>query len=265
MTRTTRYEDRDPLDSFYTPASASYVLMEYLKGRLHGIVWEPFCGKGFIAKALTKQNKQGKDNAINRIICSDLDYRAKKFCGIYDLNWEDLELSFERREDLSGVDAFKAIEGGNPVNCLTNPQRKFNWVVSNPPYLFNKARWFVDQGKILSENEFVGEGKLTSSEWIFMFLTMFPNASLAMYMRVTWLEPSNERAALFKQFPPTDILFLPRNDFVLPNGKKLKGNNCSSAWVIWDRQATDVQKGTAHNAWYNRIEVDAVFSKYELS
>jgi len=265
MTRTTSFLDRDPLDRLYTPHQNTYVLMEYLKSRLHGVVWEPFCGKGMIAHALLHQQQIDNQKVIQSVICSDLDHRVKKYCGVHTLNWEEQTESFEQKADLNGVDAFAAITSKNPINAFRDSRRRFNWVVSNPPYTFNHAKWLVQQGDLLSENEHDGPNKLSAGDWVSTFLKNFPDVSLAMYMRVTWLEPSEDRALLFKQYPPTDILFLPRNDFVLPSGKKLKGNNCSSAWIVWDRslnKPSDEAYGLTRNKWYNRNDVENIFKLY---
>lgn len=265
MTRTTSYSTRDPLDRFYTQASATYVLLEYLMGDLSGNVWEPFNGKGFISEALLRQYRDGFEPAINRIYCSDLDPKVRKHCGIYELDWESSRASFKQDDRLSGLDAFKLIENMGSAGELPEPFESLSWVATNTPYTFNLAKWLEQRGEIESEEDFEGKKKLSSGEWVKSFLENMPNTSLAVYMRVTWLEPSEERALLFKDFPPTDILFLPRQDFILPNGKIMKGNNCSSAWVIWNKNKPAVTVGGtsySRNKWFNRSDVEKISNYY---
>jgi hypothetical protein len=61
---------------------------------------------------------------------------------------------------------------------------------------------------------------------------------VAMLVRLTFLEPTNERAPWLKENPPAWIVVLPRWSF-LNNGKT---DSATYAWVIWDREASGVSK-----------------------
>ncbi len=269
MTRTTNNDSRDPLDRFYTPRSATYALLEYMEDRLNGHVWEPFVGKGFIAKALTTQEQRShgayRSNVITQIHCSDLDPLVAPMCGIIHLDWNNLEVKFEHVRQYEGVDAFKSVVSV-PGEVKRPRPEDFEWIVSNPPYMFNLAKYLLNLGEIEDEEELEGQKRFGAGQWIWDVLRYNPNVSLAVYMRVTSLEPSEDRATLYKYYPPTDMLFLPRNDFILPSGRKMKGNNSSSVWIIWDRQLEARDSHGRHltrSKWLNREEMKRIEEIYE--
>jgi hypothetical protein len=79
-----------------------------------------------------------------------------------------------------------------------------DWVVTNPP--FNIAFQIIERAVLL------------------------PRASVAMLLRKTFLEPTQERGAWLAAHPPTRIIGLPRHSF------RGKGNDSVSAdWFIWEK------------------------------
>lgn len=83
-----------------------------------------------------------------------------------------------------------------------------NWIVTNPPYRV---------------------GHFTATDFVRHALTS--RSSVAMLLRLTWLEPCAARVDILTEDPPTDVLILPRVNFIGAPGS----NPCTSAWVIWDR------------------------------
>lgn len=82
------------------------------------------------------------------------------------------------------------------------------WIVTNPPYK---------------------TGRVGASDFVRRALT--GNGSVAMLVRLTWLEPCADRVDILTNTPPSDVLILPRVNFIGSPGS----NPCTSAWVIWDR------------------------------
>jgi methylase of polypeptide subunit release factors len=83
-----------------------------------------------------------------------------------------------------------------------------NWIITNPPYR---------------------SGELTATD--FVRRARGYGCSVAMLLRLTWLEPCADRIDILIKNPPTDVLILPRVNFIGAPGS----NPCTSAWVIWDR------------------------------
>ena len=85
------------------------------------------------------------------------------------------------------------------------------WIVTNPPY------------KV---------GDLTATDFVRRALQFSQGGvNVAMLLRLTWLEPCADRSDILANDPPTDVLILPRVHFI----NAPSSNNCTSAWVIWDR------------------------------
>jgi hypothetical protein len=80
-----------------------------------------------------------------------------------------------------------------------------DWVVSNPP--FNVAADIIPLAY-----EFAREG-------------------IAMLLRLSFLEPVENRGAWLNQHPPTDLIVLPRISFT-GNGKT---DSVTCAWMVWER------------------------------
>lgn len=85
---------------------------------------------------------------------------------------------------------------------------RIDWVVTNPP--FNVAAKIIPLAY-----EYAFEG-------------------IAMMLRLSYLEPTEERGAWLNAYPPTSMIVLPRISFT-GNGKT---DNVTCAWMIWDKSAT---------------------------
>jgi len=96
-----------------------------------------------------------------------------------------------------------------------------HWIVTNPPYRV---------------------GELTATD--FVRRARGYGCSLAMLLRMTWLEPCADRVDILTDDTPTDVLILPRVNFIGAPGS----NPCTSVWVIWDR----LKKHPTRTAWYRR-------------
>lgn len=83
-----------------------------------------------------------------------------------------------------------------------------NWIVSNPPY-----RW----------------GPYTATDFVRHALEIAVDG-VAMLLRLSWLEPCEERVDLFRSDPPKDLLILPRVHYLGAPGS----NNQTSVWCIWE-------------------------------
>jgi hypothetical protein len=103
-----------------------------------------------------------------------------------------------------------------------NPPRDFDWLITNPPYVIP-----------------YNGGTATASDFARKALEYQADRSshspecpcgVAMLLRLSWLEPCQEREDIFRKSPPTDVLILPRVQFIHAPGS----NNMTSAWVVWD-------------------------------
>lgn len=107
-----------------------------------------------------------------------------------------------------------------PIDFLSTPVGRCgsyvpDWTITNPPYRM---------------------GDLTATDFVRHALA--GRSSVAMLLRLTWLEPCADRVGILTEDPPTDVLILPRVNFIGAPGS----NPCTSAWVIWDR--SHYSKGT---------------------
>jgi len=82
------------------------------------------------------------------------------------------------------------------------------WVVTNPP--FNLADQIVP-------------------------LAVKYVPSVAMLLRLSWLEPTKAREGFLKAYPPNRLIVMPRHDF-RGTGQT---DSVTSAWFIWEREGDD--------------------------
>lgn len=96
-------------------------------------------------------------------------------------------------------------------------QPGMDWVVTNPP--FNAAAQIVP----IAFNH--------------------ANKGIAMLLRLSFLEPVEDRGAWLNQHPPTDLIVLPRISFT-GNGKT---DSVTCAWMVWRKNATQQRIVIAQN------------------
>ena len=127
-------------------------------------------------------------------------------------------------ESLDGVHNFLDMVP-NPINWTPTGSRfvdQPHWIITNPPYSTELC---------------------TATDIIRHALTEFPLSHVAMLVRLAWLEPCDERADILLNDPPTDVLVLPRVNYIgAPSS-----NNQTSVWVIWFRGANH---GVALTHWF---------------
>lgn len=99
----------------------------------------------------------------------------------------------------------------------------WDWVVTNPP--FNVAPEIVPLA--------------------------FSHARLgiAMLLRISYLEPVENRGAWLNQHPPTSLIVLPRISFT-GDGKT---DNVTCAWFVWDKRASGQQIVIAKNPKFAEV------------
>lgn len=83
--------------------------------------------------------------------------------------------------------------------------RCVDWVVTNPPY--------------------------SSAYEILQHAYRYANWGVAMFLRLSFLEPCRNREEFLKRYPPTMVLVLPRISFT-DDGKK---DMVTSMWAIWEK------------------------------
>jgi hypothetical protein len=83
-------------------------------------------------------------------------------------------------------------------------EKEPDWIITNPP--------FSDAYTILRNMEY----------WL-------PNATIAFLLRLTFLEPTIERAEFLKANPPHELLVLPRTSFTADG----KTDSVTCAWMLW--------------------------------
>jgi hypothetical protein len=129
-----------------------------------------------------------------------------------------------KRVILSDVDPMSAME--EEFDFLSD-EAVFDfqdWIVTNPPYVIPY------NGRTATASDFVRRA------------LQYNCGGVAMLLRLSWLEPCQEREDIFRKSPPTDVLILPRVQFIHAPGS----NNMTSAWVIWDH----ARKGETTMRWH---------------
>lgn len=85
-----------------------------------------------------------------------------------------------------------------------------HWIVTNPPYTTDQC---------------------TATDIVRHALEL-ATVGVAMLLRLSWLEPCDDRVDLLMTDPPTDYIILPRVNYIgAPSG-----NNQTSVWCVWDRR-----------------------------
>jgi hypothetical protein len=91
-------------------------------------------------------------------------------------------------------------------------QNKYNWIVTNPPFAMPK------NGKPLPVN--ILKHALAAVR---------PGGAVSLLLRVTFLEPCENRGLFLQEHPPAQIIVLPRYSFT-QNGKS---DSATCAWMTW--------------------------------
>lgn len=180
--------ERDANDRYFTPPWATRALIDHLGERLHGLIWEPCAGHGYIVDVL-------RDGGHSVLATDILPHEALD--GVH--NFLDMEPSASLREGVR-------FEGYKAVASVSQP----HWIITNPPYT---------------------TAICTATDIVRHALETFPRSSVAMLLRLSWLEPCDDRAALLLDYRPTDYIVLPRVHYIGAPGN----NNQTSIWMIWDR------------------------------
>jgi hypothetical protein len=95
---------------------------------------------------------------------------------------------------------------------LTSTNERYDWVVTNPP--FKNAMAMLR--KALRES----------------------NCGAAFQLRLSFLEPTEDRVDFLRQFPPTTVIVLPRYSFTGDG----KSDSVTTAWMVWDKRPPYTQK-----------------------
>ena len=158
---------RRPLDQYFTPLSATRVLLKY-QPNISGTILEPCVGLGDLAAPLRR---------LGRVVSNDI----------------DTSMVADFHMDAAKDEFWQAV--GQP-----------DWVVSNPPFS-------CCQPIISGAFSVAREG-------------------VAMLLRLSYLEPCNNRAEFLSTNPPS-LIVLPRISFT-GDGKT---DNVTCAWFVWDFSA----------------------------
>jgi hypothetical protein len=82
----------------------------------------------------------------------------------------------------------------------------FNWAVTNPPF---------------------------SEEYEILQATLVCATNIAFLARLSFLEPTEERAGFLEEHPPTQMIVLPRYSFRNNDAGKRQTDNVTCAWLVW--------------------------------
>lgn len=107
-----------------------------------------------------------------------------------------------------------------------------DWVVTNPP--FNQAALIVP------------------------LAYSFAGIGIAMLLRLSFLEPVEDRGAWLNKHPPTDLIVLPRISFT-GNGKT---DSVTCAWMVWRKGATQQRIVIAENPKFAGPKPKATAQRY---
>jgi len=189
---------RDPLDRYYTPEHATEELVRYMGGRIHGDIWEPCCGADMIGRVLRREC-----DGITSYLGTDVDKNAKTGLWVRRRSgeWQQTEGPFQH--DFIGVDNLN-----DPFDCM----------ITNTPYLIPYPAF--------------ANGKADAADFVRRALRYQErnDCLIAMLLRLTWLEPADNRDEIFRLHPPSDVLILKRVHYLNSRHQ----NMATSCWVVWD-------------------------------
>lgn len=100
----------------------------------------------------------------------------------------------------------------------------YDWVITNPP--FNQAAKIVPIAYSRAKR------------------------GIAMLLRLSFLEPVEDRGAWLNEYPPTTLIVLPRISFT-GNGKT---DSVTCAWMVWEKNKTDQRIIVAGNPRFVKHE-----------
>lgn len=93
---------------------------------------------------------------------------------------------------------------------------------------YNRPRW------ILTNPPYRTKGDRTAASFVHHALPIARDA-IAMLLRLSMLEPAEDREQLMITNSPTDLVVLPRVSFI---GAPKGGESITSAWFVWDKRKT---------------------------
>lgn len=104
----------------------------------------------------------------------------------------------------------------NREECKLLAGDYIQWVITNPPYMITKSE--SPTGETLKASDFVKKAlKMTDK-------------GVAMFMRLTWLEPCDDRRKILQETPPDKVIIIhPRISF----GHHTNTDFTTHAWYIW--------------------------------
>jgi hypothetical protein len=108
----------------------------------------------------------------------------------------------------------------------------YDWIVSNPPFVHANT--------------------------IVPLAVAHARIGVAMVLRLSWFEPTEERAAFLKAHPPA-VIVLPRHDF-RGNGQT---DSVTSAWFVWLADAGRRLYGSFDNDVVTRSERDELLRRHQ--
>lgn len=124
-----------------------------------------------------------------------------------------------------------AADASDPRSWDSFHARDFDWTITNPP--FNQAAQIVP---LAYAHSVVG---------------------IAMLLRLSYLEPVEDRGAWLNQHPPTDLIILPRISFT-GNGKT---DSVTCAWMAWRKHCNTQRIVIAENPKFVKAQsTEALFA-----
>ncbi|MEO1432815.1 MAG: DNA cytosine methyltransferase, partial [Cyanobacteria bacterium J06633_8] len=102
------------------------------------------------------------------------------------------------------------LDATDPLNWVNMPVT--DWVITNPPY--------SDSAAPIIQNAF-----------------NHARIGVAVFVRLSFLEPCSDRADFLKKHPPTKILYLPRFCFRKDKNRKWSTDSATIVCLIWDKTA----------------------------
>lgn len=127
----------------------------------------------------------------------------------------DVTLPADFHEDVSFEEAWHQI----------GKKTGFDWIVTNPP--FNRANDIVP------------------------LAFEFAEVGIAMLLRLSFLEPTEDRGAWLNKYPPTKLIVLPRISFT-GDGKT---DSVTCAWMVWKKNDMGQQIFIAENPRFMKREI----------
>lgn len=133
-----------------------------------------------------------------------------------------------------GNDITRALHSPNGARLLWTNDYDVNLHHTSHFDATDKRGWMMFRGEYGDMEWVVTNPPFSTAPWIVPLAYDFASVGICMLLRLSFLEPVENRGAWLNQHPPTTLIVLPRISFT-GDGKT---DNVTCAWMVWDKRVT---------------------------